>query len=364
MTSILFNSSVVTLTSALDEIGVTTDRPYLDIEIVSSQYGRLFYERYWPYEGNLTLWDISYIIENFMRSKGIVILDDVSIKAFYEGRQEHAVSPLLLYCEALNEGNKAPDLDNEFITTQKYRRIAPDIPVFLFVYDKSLSVSSAFQVHCSYRIKDSSQVRRHDDILFILQKFQNIWLLEVSQSQIKKTVAASISLSESMIEIVDLDIICGKRMAHFVVDRSLACGHVFYFRNCFNCPDFINLAAVTTSKTEVNRSLAVYGSRAVFYDQRNERNYDVQTAPLVDSEAKFIDQLVSSHEVYKIIPESDDTFMSQLILITDSSCDIADDDDPNSIKYTWRYADNRLHRQLTESSLVRIFTYQFNSSYQ
>ena len=49
--------------------------------------------------------------------------------------------------------------------------------------------------------------------------------------------------------------------------------------------------------------------------------------------------------------ESDDDFDAMAkILITDFTCEISDkDDEPNTVKFTWRYADNTPQLLLTQS---------------
>lgn len=360
MTSINFGSDDILLTSVLDQIEIITDKQYLDIVLKSDKAGTLFNQRFWAFNSSITLWDVSYIIENFMRQSGAIILDDISLQAFYGGELQASASAKVVYCESINEEGGSFDFKNNFITTSGPRRIAPDSSVFLFAYG---SDASSFSVSYRYRLKGSDKVNSGVLSGLTSEKYDNLMVLNIHLSQLKNHAATSSALSLSDIEICSFDVTCNNRLANFTVDKSLEYGHLFYFRNCFNCPDFITVSAVTTAKTEVERSLALFGSRAVFYDQVNEKNYDVETGPLLKYEADFIDQLIASPQVYKIIRQQDTMFLAQLILITESTCNIADDDDPNSVKYTWRYADNRLHKQLTESSLLKIFTYQFNYSF-
>lgn len=360
----LFNitSDRLTLTSMLDEITVHTDCEWLEIIIESRKGGRIFREVYWPYNGSFTIWDVSYVFENFMRSTGAVVLDDVTIKAYHRGALQAIASLNVIYCEALSESGSS-DFERNFLTTSASRRVAPDSMVFLFAYGDDVT---HYSISYQYRIAGDEYTIFSDEITDLSpEEYDNLKSIRFHQNKIQfdaRNKNPNVSYWWQ-IEVVGFVVTCGRRSARFVVDKSLNDGITFYFRNCFNCPDFITLKAVTKSKTEVSRSLAKFGARAVFYDQVNEKNYDVETAPLLTSEAEFIDQLISSTEVYKIIPQDDDNFIAQLILITDSTCEISDDDNLDTIKYTWRYADNRLHKSIQADSLLRIFTYQFNQSF-
>lgn len=361
MTKFDINTDSLMYSSMLDEITVSTDLPYLDIFLKSDKGGVIFNQRYWAYADNITLWDISYVIENFMRQAGVVILDDLTFSASYEGSVMDSVKVRVLYCESLPDDKSSFDYENQFLTTSSHRRVVPDSSVFLCAYGY---VTETFSVSFKYRIAGQSAICQDSLIDLTYEDFDNIKILKVSIRDMQTYVSGLYSdINWWQIEICSFNVICGNRYAQFTVDKSLANGHIFYFRNCFNCPDFLMLSAVTKEKTEVERSLAIFGARAVFYDQTTEKNYDVETAPLMNVEGEFIDQLISSPEVYKIIPQINKTFLAQLILITESNCEIADDDKLDSVKYTWRYADNRLHRHISADSLLRIFTYQFNPSF-
>lgn len=363
MTIFGFTSDALTLTSMLDEITVNTDCEWLDIIIESQKAGRIFSERYWPFNGSFTIWDVSYVFENFMRQTGAIVLNDVTIKAYLRGSLQASAPLNVIYCEALSESGSSFDFRNNFLTTSQVRRVAPESTVFFFAYDNE---SDYYSVAYQYRIQgDDNTIYTGKFENLSPEDYDNLKAIRFNQKEIQYKEAKNNPNASYwwQIEVVSFTVSFGARSARLVVDKSLSDGNTFYFRNCFNCPDFITLKAVTKSKTEVTRSLAKFGARAVFYDQINEKNYDVESAPLLKSEADFIDQLISSTEVYKIIPQSDDNFMAQLILITDSNCEISDDDNLDAVKYTWRYADNRLHRNIQADSLLRIFTYQFNNSF-
>ena len=58
------------------------------------------------------------------------------------------------------------------------------------------------------------------------------------------------------------------------------------------------------------RSVALVGGTSRFYDQKDSKSYEVETAPLALEQARWLEQLVLSHDVAKM----------------DSFVDIEDDD--------------------------------------
>ena len=148
----------------------------------------------------------------------------------------------------------------------------------------------------------------------------------------------------------------------FFIDKSLAGTRPFYFRNCFNVSDNLFVPAVTTAKTKVDRSLAVLGNVSQFYDATCEQTYEVQSAGLTADECSLAEQMFCSDDVrtpYESAPDDGDFDALRPVLITDSTSEIADDPEkPNQVKFTWRYATNRINLQNPKSGDV--FTDDFD----
>ena len=121
----------------------------------------------------------------------------------------------------------------------------------------------------------------------------------------------------------------------------------------------------TTAKTDVERSLAIINGSSRFYNQSTTKTYEVEAGPLTSDEAGWIDQFFSSHDVFRIEPDptnSYDPLLLAPILITDSTCEIQDGDEKlNTVKFTWRYTDNRPIVRLSASP--GIFTSPYNIVY-
>ena len=145
-----------------------------------------------------------------------------------------------------------------------------------------------------------------------------------------------------------------------------------YFRNAFNVFECCELEAVTTQIAESERSIAVTNRISTFYNQRNEKKYEVESSGLTYEQAQWIEQLFYSHDVRmgfrhdqepgEVVPE-----IMQKILITDFTCEISDaDGELNSVKFTFQFADRRTYLQTDYLNIdsERIFTEPYGPAFQ
>jgi hypothetical protein len=134
------------------------------------------------------------------------------------------------------------------------------------------------------------------------------------------------------------------------------------FFNRFNAPEFISLPSVTTNKITVERSLANLGSTSMFYDRVLSKSFDSEIKNLPFSLALHLEQLIASPFVGYISTWSDveDDIVTELpeILITDFTSEPQpDDDELNTLKLSWQFADSRRH------AVIPIQDRIFNNSY-
>lgn len=112
-------------------------------------------------------------------------------------------------------------------------------------------------------------------------------------------------------------------------------------------------------------SVAIINGKSRFYNQSTAKTYEVQTGPLTSDEAEWIDQLFSSYDVFRIEQDTTndiDPLVLAPILITDCTCEIQNGDEKlNTVKFTWRFTDNRPIVRLSASR--GIFTSPYNIVY-
>ena len=139
----------------------------------------------------------------------------------------------------------------------------------------------------------------------------------------------------------------------------------FSFRNVYNVTEYVDVVGVMTTKTDVSHSLAVCSGRSRHYDRHIDRTYQIQTGPLTPDEVRTFEQFVSSHQVNLCLDDND-----WPVIITDHTCEPSTDDESlASVKFTWRFADNRpyLFNSLMDGVMPtrrRIFDDTFSPEYE
>lgn len=355
----------IILSSALGDIGVDVDGTYVDVTLTGPGGIIVLSERYYAYGGNVTLCDLGSLIEAEMRPAGYTVAD-FTLRVFSDTVGNKADSCVLhiLYCDRKTVSTDIPKfLIENFLTTLSMRRVASGSTVSLFLYAEQGESLEYTVAHTFY--KGSPEAVYHHQYTANSGKTASasgVEQLNIPQSSIIANAASFATARLSEVTLMSFTVRCGQRSITFIVDPKLDDLDSFFFRNCFNVWDWATLQGVTTAKTDVDRSLAVINGSSQFYNQITNKTYEVQTGPLTSEEAEWIDQLFSSHSVFRIEPDPTneyDPLVMAFVLITDSTCEVQNGDDKlNSVKFTWRYADNRPYVRLSASP--GIFTSPYN----
>lgn len=139
----------------------------------------------------------------------------------------------------------------------------------------------------------------------------------------------------------------------------------FYFRNAFNVYEHCPIVCKTTEKTSTERSIAMCNGRQSFYDQKDSRKNEIETAPLSPLVARWMSQLAISREAYIAPSCTDDVTDMHEILVTDSDLAISDtDDEMNIVKLTWEYPDGKPDIEMgIEGSVSNLYSKEYNETY-
>ncbi len=359
---ILFRPTGLVLSSTIGNIGIETDAESMDVVLKDSDGHILLQERYFSFNGMLTLYCPAAMIEVAMRKES-ASLSSFTLSAS-AGEEEDAVSFSVLYCERMSVCADLPlYLSENFLSTHTMRRTAPGATESLYLVAMEGESLAAKVDYVVRRMCDgtlfSGSVTLHEGET---ATEYGIAQINLTHYEICYAAANGIALSVNDLALVNFSVRCGSRAVSFFVDEALDYNSRFIFRNCFNVPDYIYFRAVTVEKSSVDSSLAVLGGVSKLYDRTSLKEYEVETEALTSDETVFIPQFLASHEVfhYEHDPSSDDEEWVILpVLITDSTCEITNDDDKlNKVKFTWRYADERPVVLLQASR--GIFTAPFN----
>lgn len=344
---ITYKPAGILLSSAFGDVDIQVDGDYVDVALSAEDGDVVLSERYYAHDGRVTLRGLASLFENVMRIRGNAYAD-FSLSVFTDtpsvNADEHTFH--IMYCDRFSVCTDVPVfLKENFLTTLRMRRVTPD-DVFSLSLFSDMDETLMYTVTARCRHTNGNEFS-HTFTADVDKKATatGIPQINISVAALVRDAAAAIAAPTSDVSIMMFTVNCGTRSVTCFVDRSLSLYDGFYFRNCFNVWDCVRLPMTTTAKTDVERSTAVINGASRFYNQSVTKSYEVAITPLTSDEAEWIDQLFTAHEVFRYEPnDCDDTepIIAVQVLITDMSCEISDaDDKPNTVKFTWRYADNR-----------------------
>lgn len=367
MIQLSFYTSDVMLSSDIPDITIYTDHDYIDFRLLSAGYP-LLEGRYYAINGKATIPDISSLVENYLAGNTDNPMAEFVVEASHDDDDELAEKEFTaLYCNvATGLYDPADWLRQNFLTLTKSRRIAPDDFINLMWY-ATAKESIAFRVLATYLDADGnrgtySYVYSGNGMVASVGEVcsQYVYLDNVYNAIKSATKLNAVTL-------ISVTVQCGDRSLTCFVDESLADVAPFYYLNCFGVPEHISLPRTTTAKVKVDRSVATLSKTSQFYDITTSKEYEVETGPLTADECAQVEQMFASPlvrvplTIYGYNFETDFDAL-HTILITDFTSELSDSDEKlNSVKFTWRYADNRPKVNISEDS--EIFTNEFNTTF-
>lgn len=344
MIRIGFYAPGLVFSSDLPDIQVFTDLDHADVRLL---YGglELLSGRYYAADGSISVREIAPLVEQALSGDTEFNTGIFTIEASNEKERAEPVTFTAMYCNRLTGlFDPAAWLTENFLTTVRFRRIAPDGWVNLSWYTTAKEGIVLFVlitylddagIRRTYRWLHSGNglIAHEDTVRSVFIRLDEIRAALVEKCGVSKPTLLSFTVQR------------GNRMATYFVDPALADVPVLHFVNCFNMVEQLPVQGVTTSKIKADRSIASLGKASQFYDVKVSKEYETQTAPLTSDECELMEQMLTSGEVR--IPYGDgaeyenDFYAMYPILITDFTSEISDGDEKlNSVKFTWRFANN------------------------
>lgn len=356
------------LSSLIGELTIWVDGTFVDVTLKGPGNITLLAERYYAYGGNVTLYDIGSLIENEMRVSGLSYAD-FTLKLYRNGVTEDSHTMHVLYCDRFTVCTDTDTfLAENFLTTLQHRRVATGDTTSLYFF---ANAGENITAHVAVRFRLNGDIITEPFRTTIgaanAASDNGVRQIDISQPQLINLYKAAFTPpANTLIEVVTATVSVGQRSVTLYVDRSLdMMRDAFIFRNCFNVWDAAILPRSTKSKTDVERSTAVVNTRSQFYNQRTTQTFEVETGPITSDEAEWLDQLFASYSVMRVESNAcseDEPFLLVPILISDSTCEVSDTDEkPNTVKFTWRFEDNRPIVRLAASP--GIFTKEYTLPY-
>ena len=331
------------LSCQIKNILIWTDARYLDVEILV-QGETLISERYYVQNGQVTLYEIRSLFEQHMRSKMLSFVDKVDFQVKSDVGEIAQSKFALIYCDRnFIIYDVELFLRSRFLTIADSRRVAPDSGIYVAFFafaDERIN----YVVRCDYYKEGKFfECEFEGPLGDMVAESDGVWQ---HAFEIERIAERAREEAGTEIELVAFTIRMGERVESYFIDKSLKDAKAFYFRNCFNVSDTILVPSVTTAKTKVDRSTAVLGNELEFYDANFEQTFEMETSGLTAEECALAEQMFCSNDVrtpFESEAFDDDIDALRPVLITECTCEISDSPhEPNRVKFTWRYAENRI----------------------
>lgn len=362
MIRIGFYTPNVMLTSELSDISIFTDHEAVDFSLYAGGT-EVLSGRYYALNGSIRICDIAPLIEGAIVGNTEALLADCEIEV-YAGSESATHEFQVLYCDK-DLGNLITMewLSQNFLTLTPYRRIAPGgfFEVQWYAADRE---GISFRVYCTYLNAEG----KRDTYSFVqsgnglVQHGAGIRREIVTLRDVEEKIKSAKRIDTLTLQSVTVR--CGNRSLTVFVDPALTGIIPFHYTNCFNVAESLVLPRVTTEKIKVDNSIASLGKSSRFYDVNISKEYEVQSGPLTSDECLQVEQLLTSPDVripwgiYSSLEEIDFYALTP-IMITDFTSELSDTDEkPNSVKFTWRFMENRPKVSLKESPGI------FNDKFQ
>jgi len=297
----------------------------------------------------IELYDIGRLFEQNMRQRGLsaayleiyctdLVVEDCTV----------------IYCPYQTAMDAVAFVTGHFLTTLRAKRIPADATEERLEFvrlDSEYNQVLTLNIKATY--KDSDGFTHFNEAM-----------TRSLQGSIRHTMDISPATVLGMLEdkgtdaalVLSYEVSIGGRSFLYFVDNVSADMKGFLFRNAFNTEERAYFEAMTARDTNTERSLATMHGTSMFYDQQDNEDFEVTTAPLSFAEAEWLKQMVLSHQV--MLPSGDE------ILITDSEVKVSDNDtELKRIKFTYRLARTGasidMGSKATAVAHARIFTNDF-----
>ena len=354
---------------------ITSDDNEVEV-IIETWDATVFSAIHFPYGHVIDVHDVRSVIEYYLRDRN-TSLEEFQLRSVTNGTQQILATFKVLYLEQHFTGDIEEFLRNNFLTTMAAKLTSPTATEFLhFFIEANIQEQIRYQVVASVEGIAGGEPRIYQAMKNCAVSSSNrLYTLELTCEALLGIVEnAAQGRPREAITLHAYSVHAGQRAFTFYVqDHEPPLS--LYFRNAFNVYERCDLQAVTTHKAKSDRSIAVTHRLSTFYNQQNEKQYEVETSGLTVEQARWIEQLFYSHDVRMATKRDDlseETFgqynpqYMPIVLITDFTCEIHDEDgELNTVKFTYQYQDRRTYLPTDYLSVDhdRIFTDPYNPTY-
>lgn len=355
-TRLITEIPVLVFSSALQEIKFSTDLDKIVVGLFAGDT-KIYSVTIYSFGGVASVYDLRSIIDLYMRKNDKTFTFFTVYYSDSNGTTLGNFNLNTLYCSISIPIDPGIFASHYFLTSLTSKRTCPHSTELLSILHGAEDES--LRAYCTFINNDNTTSSAFIDIEKVTTSDIDVRTFVIKYDDIVSQLA---SAGYRVAKLIAYSIVLGKRsFSYYVIDATPdVC---FTFKNAFGVPEIVMLNAITTTKSKVERSIAMVKSQYSFYDQTLEKTYDIQSSPLTEQETQWIEQLAMSLDVRKGIADDLSTLPS--VLITESTIEMTDSNtEPNRIKATWRYADPLAHVNLIDIPSDRLHTEQFTHQYQ
>lgn len=306
------------------------------------RYISVFSSTYYTLNGIAAIYNINSVIEDYMMLSEIAAAD--FRLHFYTDSGSDCYQDLTVVFSRLQVVNPSASqfVTSRFFTTLTPRLINPVMVVPLYFYipfSEGMTPADITNLDVDYYIR----ARLLNGQIVNLEHHTRLRVAGWGLQHINISLADIQSIASGLADsctVLSFDVVCEQRRLTFFVDPSQP-DRIFFFKNAFNVWESAYVPGVTTQQTETKSSTAQLGQDTSQYDITHTRSFELQTAPLLISVARWLEQLLTSHDIRLAERYSDMINPSLLprILITDYEYELTNaPSHAQSLKLTWQYA--------------------------
>ena len=353
-TTLITEIPVIVFSSQIGDIELSTDQEKIVITLEDG-LKEIYRSKLYAFDGKVTIVNIGEVIEQYMRTQDESFIAFTMYYNKEDGTNIGSFNINTLYCSLILDIEAGIFGSYNFLTTLSAKRVHRDAYDYIWLFHGQ--ERGTVMAHCIYEDENGN-------IANISVSYQSFIASDIGVSRIvvsQQKIVNQISLAGGKIKRLlsfSLEFL-NRHFTYYIVDYTPEVS--FVFKNCFNVTEYVSFSAITTTKTKVNRSTAISGGEHLFYDQSVDKSYEVETASLTNDEAHWVEQLINSHSVrFGTSPNADKL---PKIIITDSDCEIHDDDEElNKLKFTWQFIEKTPHlTKKFRSDADGIFTDEYNT---
>lgn len=327
------NNTQYVPTSSVSAIRASTDKAKIDVSLtcengLGGDLETFYTSSLYAFGGIVEFSDIGSLIEEYFRMRNkiadsvSILFDDISMNVHF------------LYCEYALPDDFDPE--KSFFISAMVQRVHQDSMVAIAAIDHGSAIPFVIKAVGHHKT---------DDRLTVVEKSMPPAFDQSGTAYLSVAEIISWALNQTASEAGDdlrdvmyfsIEYFGIQKMCYIVPAPAYLS---FSFHNIFNAEEFIDVVGEMTTKTDVSRNVAVCRGSSKQYDRAIQRTYEIQSEPLTSDEVGTFEQFLASHTV-KLWLEGTDYD----VIIEDHTCEPNTSDETlTTIKFTWRFADNRPH---------------------